>query len=195
MGAHCSFNSMSCTTACTSAFTRVGVNMSQADVCYTECVHVCRVLHLVLKCCRTEHVSSDDVVRALTFRCSFIPATTGTLQTVESLTSGQEEPDGVMQADKGRRGEVRRKGSCMRTQPGQCTDMNEECKAASFVLFLLQGDFAFRTLSHVSRGFISSRLCHKYRLYLLPHTCTVRRLTALMGSQTGNYNQRQLIHI
>lgn len=35
--AHCSFNSMSCMTACMSAFTRVGVNMSRADVLHWAC--------------------------------------------------------------------------------------------------------------------------------------------------------------
>lgn len=39
----------------------------------------------MLKSLRTEHVSSDDVVRALTFCCSFIPATTGMLQTVTCM--------------------------------------------------------------------------------------------------------------
>lgn len=36
-GAHCSFNSMSCMTACMSPFTRVGVNMSRADVLHWAC--------------------------------------------------------------------------------------------------------------------------------------------------------------
>lgn len=76
-------------------------------MCYTVCAHVCRGLHLVLTRCRTEGVSTDDVVRALTFCRSSIPATTGTLRTVESLASGEEEPVGVTQADK-RRVEMRR---------------------------------------------------------------------------------------
>ncbi len=55
---------------------------------YTVCTCVCWGLPLVLKCCRTDRASADDVVTALTFCCSFIPATTGTLRTVESLASG-----------------------------------------------------------------------------------------------------------
>ena len=42
----------------------------------------------MLKRRRTEGVSTDDVVRDLTFCRSSIPATTGTLRTVESLSSG-----------------------------------------------------------------------------------------------------------
>ena len=58
MRAHCSFNSVSCMTACTSAFTRVGVNMSRVDlclhcvcVCVCVCVSVCVHAHASLSIC------------------------------------------------------------------------------------------------------------------------------------------------
>lgn len=54
----------------------------------------------------------------MTFCCSFIPATTGTLQTVESLARGEEEP--------GRRYASRQEEG----GEAQCADMKEECKAA-----------------------------------------------------------------
>lgn len=120
-----------------------------------------------------------------------MPATTGTPRTVESLASGEEELVGVMQADKGRE----------ETRPGQCTDVTEECKAAR-LLRVVQGerDSAFNLPSQVNRGFISAQIIQAEALpslpqVPLPHTCTVGRLTALMESQTGNYNQRQFIHI
>lgn len=72
-------------------------------MCYTECVPSAPPAAETLKdrACRR-----NDAVGASTFCCCFTPATT--LQTVEAPAPSEEEPAGLMQADKRRRGEEMR---------------------------------------------------------------------------------------
>lgn len=66
-------------------------------MCYTERVPSAPPAAETLKdrACRR-----NDVVGASTFCCSFTPATTGMLQTVEAPAPSEEELAGSMQADK-----------------------------------------------------------------------------------------------
>lgn len=81
-------------------------------MCYTECVPSAPPAAETLKdrACRR-----NDAVGASTFCCCFTPATT--LQTVEAPAPSEEEPAGLMQADKRRRGEEERRRRELRYEP------------------------------------------------------------------------------
>lgn len=66
-------------------------------MCYTERVPSAPPAAETLK---DRACQRNDVVGASTFCCSFIPATTGMLQTVEAPAPSEEELAGSMQADK-----------------------------------------------------------------------------------------------
>lgn len=74
-------------------------------MCYTERVPSAPPAAETLK---DRACQRNDVVGASTFCCSFTPATTGMLQTVEAPAPSEEELAGLMQADK-RSKETRRR--------------------------------------------------------------------------------------
>lgn len=89
-------------------------------MCYTERVPSAPPAAETLK---DRACQRNDVVGASTFCCSFTPATTGMLQTVEAPAPSEEELAGLMQADK-RSKETRRRGD-------ESSDMSLEALSVS----------------------------------------------------------------
>lgn len=126
-------------------------------MCYTERVPSAPPAAETLK---DRACQRNDVVGASTFCCSFTPATTGMLQTVEAPAPSEEELAGLMQADK-RSKETRRRE--LRYEPRGFV-----CLRLKVILPLIQQqNFTENSLAPNHSG-----ICHKCRLPSLTYSPT-----------------------
>lgn len=126
-------------------------------MCYTERVPSAPPAAETLK---DRACQRNDVVGASTFCCSFTPATTGMLQTVEAPAPSEEELAGLMQADK-RSKETRRRE--LRYEPRGFV-----CLRLKVIMPLIQQqNFTENSLAPNHSG-----ICHKCRLPSLTYSPT-----------------------